>query len=143
MSADILARLRAADPAASMPPTTEVDRERLRRAIVSTAVDAERRPSHKRARPRFALVASIVGAVLLLTGGAVDAKTVLLAPSPSFRQTASGWRQVPLDGVWKAALFKGVVALSRRVSLTPWRWATTSVPSSPRCTRRATPAWSA
>ena len=119
MSPDILARLRAADPATSMPSSTEDDRQRLRRAIVSTPVEPRRRPLGKRSRPSLALLASIVGAVLLLTGGAVYAKTVLLAPSPSFRHTAPGWSQVPLDAAWKAALAKGVVALSRRVSLTP------------------------
>jgi hypothetical protein len=119
MSADILSRLRAADPAAGMPPTTEGDRERLRRAIVSTPVDSQRRPSGEHARPRFVVVAVVVAVLILLTGGAVYAKTVLLAPSPSFRQTASGWRQLPLDAAWKAALAKGVVALSRRASLCP------------------------
>ncbi len=51
--------------------------------------------------------------------------TIAATPSASpttksFLNTAPGWRQVALDAAWKRALAKGVVALSRRVSLVPF-----------------------
>lgn len=117
MSTDPFARLRAADPAAGLSPTADHDRERLRRAIVSTPVETRRSPLRTHPRPRLVVLASVLGIVVLLGAGVVYARTVLLAPS--FRHTAPGWRQSPLDLAWKKALAKGVVALSRRASLTP------------------------
>ncbi|HUK77960.1 MAG TPA: hypothetical protein VL117_10220 [Thermoleophilia bacterium] len=118
MSADVLARLRAADPAIGMPPEGVDDRERLRRAIVAAPLDSLARSQRRPVRPRWALVAGLALAIILLTAAAVWARTVLLAPSP-LRESAPGWRQVPLDAAWKAALADHVVALSRRVSLVP------------------------
>jgi hypothetical protein len=116
MSSDLLARLRAADPAVGMPPAPADERDRLCRAIVSAPGDERR--SRERSHPRrLALAAGVLAAALLLGAGAVYARTVLLAPS--LRHTAPGWRQAPLDEAWKAALADGVVGLSRRVSLVP------------------------
>ena len=77
-----------------------------------------RRFARRGARPRLAIVLAIVAAALVGGGGVVYAATVLLGPSPSFRQTAPGWRQVPLSPAWRAALSHRL-PLSRHVSLTP------------------------
>ena len=74
MSADGFDLLRAADPAVSMSPDTSDDRDRLRRAIVATPLDAkgaQRFLPPRRMRPRLVLAAVIGGALVLFGGEAV------------------------------------------------------------------------
>jgi hypothetical protein len=80
MNADALDRLRAADPAASLPEEDAERREQLRRAIVLSSTDGPERAGTRRPRRRVLLAAIVAGAILLLCGTAVYAAKVVLPP---------------------------------------------------------------
>ncbi len=116
-------RLAAAIDDVPVPPRDDafVD-DLLRRLEHATAPELKPRAwrpfAGRGARPRLSVVVAAVAAAVVVGGGVVYGATVLLRPSPSFRQTASGWRQVPLNAAWRAALSRRL-PLSRHASLTP------------------------
>lgn len=83
MNADVLDRLRADDPAASLPEEDAEQRERLRRAIVASSIDSLGQAPRGHPQRRILVAAAVGGAVILLGGTAVYAATVVLAPPPT------------------------------------------------------------
>jgi hypothetical protein len=108
MSADILDRLAAVDPAATMPETVAEDDERLVRAVLSTPIDPRRRLPRRRLGRRRVLLLS-AGTALLLVGGTAAAETYLLEPLPksSEAMNAEQWRDEYWDWTKKLQLPPG------------------------------------
>jgi hypothetical protein len=93
MSADILDRLAAADPATSMPQATSEDDEHLLLGVFSSPSGPQAKPIRRRRTYRFVV---LLGAALLLVGGttAYGAHYVLTPPeTPAPDDSGMTWTQ--------------------------------------------------
>jgi hypothetical protein len=101
MPADVLALVRAHDPARTLAPATPEEREGLRRSVVATPTAPYRRARRRPLRAAALVVAATVAALALAAAGWAVYASVFGTPAQVRREFAAETARIPLPpGAW-------------------------------------------